>query len=471
MKFYSIEDFFIADVGKVVDAYKDGNPGKKFQKFKKSFIKQDPGYSMRYSNIITGATYWKYFSWSTNENDYYVNNLIPFSTYIYEIAKNTKDNKIINDLVNKIINEQKISKSDIIILNKYFNNKNINYLDNLYGKFRVRKEEKDNSKDENTSKLLDTNLTLDTSDKVSNHKTTNNSNKNYIDVLTSKNKKERPSVGIDDIINNVLVILAQEKINPLLIGYNGVGKSTIINELVYKINKKEIQSFLKNTKIIDLSRLITIEKYTDKFDKDLKDTINLCIKNNYIILIDNIHNLYNINTSITTLLRFYIKEKGLKVIGITTPDEYNEIIDNDLSINKFEKIIINEPNDEVLYQIINKVFNDYSKNNKIKLFDNLDFIMKLLIDLTKEENRIWNNSNNIPNDNIIYNPELVIQIIDKIFAYAKVNNQKELNIDNVKCAINACNKIIDQKKNEIIESIDTVNSKEEKTKILKKELH
>ena len=255
-----------------------------------------------------------------------------------------------------------------------------------------------------------------------------------------------------------------------VLGPNGVGKSTIINELVYKINKKEIQSFLKNTKIIDLSRLITIEKYTDKFDKDLKDTINLCIKNNYIILIDNIHNLYNINTSITTLLRFYIKEKGLKVIGITTPDEYNEIIDNDLSINKFEKIIINEPNDEVLYQIINKVFNDYSKNNKIKLFDNLDFIMKLLIDLTKEENRIWNNSNNIPNDNIIYNPELVIQIIDKIFAYAKVNNQKELNIDNVKCAINACNKIIDQKKNEIIESIDTVNSKEEKQKTLKKEL-
>ena len=28
-----------------------------------------------------------------------------------------------------------------------------------------------------------------------------------------------------------------------------------------------------------------------------------------------------------------------------------------------------------------------------------------------------------------------------------------------------------EKKNEIIESIDTVNSKEEKTKILKKELH
>ena len=83
-------------------------------------------------------------------------------------------------------------------------------------------------------------------------------------------------------------------------------------------------------------------------------------------------------------------------------------------------------------------------------------LINLLIAFTQLENRIYYRRKNIDLNTSIYNPELIIEIIDKIFANAKVNNSKELNIDNIIYGINSCNKIFDEIKIDFIEQLNSI---------------
>ena len=81
------------------------------------------------------------------------------------------------------------------------------------------------------------------------------------------------------------------------------------------------------------------------------------------------------------------------------------------------------------------------------------------------ENRILINSSNKPINYEMHNPGLIIEIIDKIFASAKVDNNKELKIENIIYGISTCDKI---KKDAIHKTINYLNStyKDTKTKSL-----
>jgi len=146
------------------------------------------------------------------------------------------------------------------------------------------------------------------------------------------------------------------------------------------------------------------------------------------------------------MLKQAIDRQGLKVIGTTTSEEYEKYFSNDALKRRFEKVLVDEPNAIILYNIINKVFNDYSSNNNIKLLSNMGNIIDNLIELTDSKHRTWNDK--------VCNPDLVIGIVDKIFADAKVNNQKELTIENIIYGINSCNRVYNSSKEDVINNLN-----------------
>ena len=107
--------------------------------------------------------------------------------------------------------------------------------------------------------------------------------------------------------------------------------------------------------------------------------------------------------------------------------------------------------------ITENILYNYSNNNNINIFDieqNNLMIIEILIRLTRKENRI-------PFDNMcnkceeqVYNPGLITEIIDKIFAEAKANNQKKLTKENLIYGIKSCNKIDDKAKIDFIVEIN-----------------
>ena len=286
---------------------------------------------------------------------------------------------------------------------------------------------------------------------------------NYVAILNNKKFKLHPITGRDNEINEIINTLAESKKIPILIGKRGVGKTIIIDELAYRIKTNNVPNFLKKRKIIELSLpklFINPKNIEDKVIRLIKTAIN----NDSIIFIDEFDTIDNKNYNILELLKEEIKKNNLKVIGAIHSEKDNKNFTDDI----FNKIKINEPDDTVLYEIIEKTFYYYSKLNNIKLPKTLDTLIKILIDLTRLENRILKNENasNKTSNYDMYNPELVIEIIDKMFAEAKIQNSKKLTSQNILCAINSCKKIKENIKRENISNIEKfhLNEIEEKTK-------
>ena len=305
------------------------------------------------------------------------------------------------------------------------------------------------------------------------NQTTNNTSKqkkkldlNYSSILTDKKFKNEPAVGRDNEVNELIVSLAQDKKSPILVGPSGCGKTTIVDQLAYKIQKKEVPNFLKNKQIIelDMTSLIAGTKYVGTLEEKINKLINYAIENNAIVFIDEIHTIYGAGTTsksdndVAGMIKQAIDRKGLKVIGTTTTEEYDKYFSNDALKRRFEKVLVKEPDKNTLYIIITKVFNDYSINNSIKLLDNMENIIYNLIELTSnDKHKTWNDK--------VCNPDLVIGIIDRIFADAKIHDQDKLTIENVKYGIESCNRIYESARNEAIKNLNI--EKEEMPKIIK----
>jgi len=266
-----------------------------------------------------------------------------------------------------------------------------------------------------------------------NNKKKKNINITYYNILNNKKYKLQPCIGRDEEINKLITSLAQEKTNSILVGPSGIGKKTIVDGLVYKIKNNEVPPFLKNKKIIslDLTNLNIYDKFNLLEEKLLK-LIEHAKKNNYIIFIDKIENIYNYK--ISEIILNEINKNNIKIIGTTNEENYYEYFNN-----SFDEILINEPNNNKLEEIINKILDDYTSNTNITLYDK-ESLIDVLIKVTNIEYRVSFNNSIKPDDNS-YNPYLVIEIIDKIFAYAKANDLTKLDTNCIMYGINNCDKL------------------------------
>lgn len=248
-------------------------------------------------------------------------------------------------------------------------------------------------------------------------------NMGYIKQQINKKYKLSPLIGRSDETALLNVYLAANKKCPILKGNLGVGKTTIIEGLKYDIKKNDAPDFLKKRKIIELNlnRLLIDTNY----DK-LIEIINLAIKNNSIILIEDIDLIEN-NDNIKSLLIDCIQDYNLKIIGTTNNNM--ESFNN----NYFKVIPVEEPDSKLLKNIIIKTFTDYSKSTNIKIpdYNLIDMVSETLIELTKYENRILNNNKNLTYTKDISNPGFVIDIIDRIFAEAMAKNKNTITISDI----------------------------------------
>jgi len=292
----------------------------------------------------------------------------------------------------------------------------------------------------------------------------------YGKILTLKQYLFPPTIGRDKELKNLMITLAQDKKMPLIVGESGVGKTSIVDELSYRISIGQVPNFLKNRTIFEAipSELVAGCKYVGQFEEKMTNLMKLCDKYNLILFIDEIHTIYGIgssehkDTGMETILKHYIDRSNIKVIGTTTDKEYQEYFANDALKRRFEKITVQEPTLDVLYQIIDKVINDYSIKNNI-FFENDDLknkIIEEIVNITDKKNRVYNDT--------INNPDLVISIIDKAFAFAKFYNSEYILLEHFIESLEYCDRIYDSIRQQSILTLKSLNNSiESKGKIYK----
>ena len=207
----------------------------------------------------------------------------------------------------------------------------------------------------------------------------------------AKEKLIDPVVGRNRELDNIIeILLRKNKKNPILIGEAGVGKTAIVESLAHKIVNNDVPYGLLNKKIISLSMasLISGTKYRGEFEEKLLNIINeLEKKNNYILFIDEIHTLVGAGGAegaidASNILKPALARNNITVIGATTTQEYRKYIEDDKALSRrFQKVIIDEPNEKELFNILNIVKSSYEKHHNVIINDE---VIKHIINISKK---------------------------------------------------------------------------------------
>jgi ATP-dependent Clp protease ATP-binding subunit ClpB len=192
--------------------------------------------------------------------------------------------------------------------------------------------------------------------------------------------KFMPVVGRDQEIRFVIqTLLRKTKNNPVLVGDPGVGKSAIVEGLAQRIVASDVPDSLKACRLyaLDLTLLVAGAKYRGEFEERIKGVVDeVTARHGEIILfLDELHTLVGAGGNAggldaANILKPALARGELRCIGATTYDEYRERIEKDGALaRRFERVIVEEPDDETALAILRGVRPYYEAHHSVRLPD------------------------------------------------------------------------------------------------------
>lgn len=284
------------------------------------------------------------------------------------------------------------------------------------------------------------------SDIESNNKSKEENNvlEKYGTFLTDKKYLFNPAICRDKEIERLERSLLGYDYSAILVGESGVGKTAIVEGLAYKIQKGLVHNKIKNYEIVSVSpsSMISGCHYVGDKEKRMELIINELKNNkNIIMFIDEIHNVIGAgrgeksNLDIANILKPYLDRGDIKIIGSTTNEEYNTLMNDNAFKRRFKKINVLEPNEVSLYQILDGVIEGLEKYFNINFSFNEEVknnIYEILYNLTNKKNIDYKEKGN--------NPDLILFIIKEAFSIALYNYHEEVLIDDIVSAIDECDR-------------------------------
>lgn len=221
-----------------------------------------------------------------------------------------------------------------------------------------------------------------------------------VGVLLSSNSFDNTIYGRDREIEKICeILLRKTKCNPLLLGDAGVGKTAIVEELARKINIGDVPNKLLNKKIISISMagMVSGTKYRGEFEEKLLNVINYAERNNIILFIDEIHTLVGAGGAdgaidASNILKPALARGNIKIIGATTSEEYKKYIEKDMALSRrFQNVFIQEPDEEMLYNILINSKKSYETFHNVNITNDLlkyvMYLSKMYVTNRKEPDR------------------------------------------------------------------------------------
>jgi len=195
----------------------------------------------------------------------------------------------------------------------------------------------------------------------------------------AKNNFLDPVIGRTEEIDRLAQILSRrKKNNPVLIGEPGVGKTAILEGLASRIIEKNVPRILWGQKVfaLDLAGLIAGTKYRGQFEERMKALmLELEDANGVIIFIDELHTLVGAGSATgsldaANLFKPALARGEIQIVGATTLNEYRKHIEKDGALERrFQKIIVNPPNQEDTVKILHGIKEKYENHHQIKYSD------------------------------------------------------------------------------------------------------
>lgn len=264
--------------------------------------------------------------------------------------------------------------------------------------------------------------------------------------MTSRLYHANPAIGRDQEIADLELILISPKKSPLLIGEAGVGKTSIVEGLAYRLQRGCVPDLLKNKKIFKLTTtsLLSGTKYVGEMEDRIKKLAGeLEAHPDVILFIDEIHTIVGAgstessNNDISNMLKPYIDRGDIKIIGATTREEYTHFLLPDKALaRRFYPISVEEPDAELTLSILSGSIPSIEYETKVKNAfpaDTTEQILRTLITISKPENQ--------PEDQLTKYPELPLTLLEMAFSYAALSGKPALSYEDIEQAVRHSNRL------------------------------
>ena len=267
----------------------------------------------------------------------------------------------------------------------------------------------------------------------------------YGENLSTKVYVTNPAIARDsEIEKTILTILTPDK-SAILVGKAGIGKTAIVEGIAYKIQNNNVPNAIKGYDIIKVNTSSLLGKYTaPDGTEELK--INILLKeveksSNVILFIDEIHTLViesrNSGVDFVNAMKPALSRGDVKVIGATTFDEYNQYLIRDKAfLRRFEKIDVEEPNQETTVKILMGSYPRIEKQTGVRLAYSsfvIENLMKFIVDMTSEYKRVYELGSRYPDNSLA--------LLSKAFSYAKFDNSPYVTFKHFYKAIMNCKSV------------------------------
>lgn len=265
-----------------------------------------------------------------------------------------------------------------------------------------------------------------------------------IDMTNKASKGELdPVIGRNKELERIIEILCRrKKNNPILIGPAGVGKTAIVENLSRMIVNGNVPDILKNKRIInlDMSSVVAGTKYRGEFEEKVNKILKELEENDDIIVfIDEIHTLVGAGGAegaidASNIFKPALARNKMRLIGATTTEEYKKFIVTDKALDRrFQKVEVNEPNEDILKDILMNIKDAYTLYHKVTISDDIiDYIIMMSKRYIKSRKE----------------PDRSIDILDEVGALASLKTNKD--IDEINSLREKLSDILSKKKEYLI---------------------
>lgn len=201
--------------------------------------------------------------------------------------------------------------------------------------------------------------------------------KKYVTCINEHLAEKNPLIGREKELDRTIQVLCRkDKNNPLHIGEPGVGKTALVYGVARRIEEGKVPDRLKGCNIyqLDMGTLLAGTRFRGDMEQRLKQIMEgVTSEAHCIIYLDEIHNIVGAGkgaeggSDVSDLLKPYLDDDRIRVIGATTYTEYNKNFTRSVGmIRRFQTIDVEEPSIDETIHIIKSLKPIYEKYHHVK---------------------------------------------------------------------------------------------------------